>query len=85
MKNHLTITRKGQATIPASFRRKLGLPANTSATLDVRFDETRGEIVISKPLSIDELSNKLSSYVKPGTTPLTDADAFYQANRESRK
>ncbi len=84
MKNTITITSKGQATIPASYRRKLGIGAN-GGTLDIRFDETRGELVITKPLSIDELSQKLSSYLKPQTKPLTNVDAYFQSNREGRQ
>jgi bifunctional DNA-binding transcriptional regulator/antitoxin component of YhaV-PrlF toxin-antitoxin module len=85
MKNHVTITNKGQTTIPAPFRRKLGLATNTGGTLDIRFEEATGEVVISKPLSVDELSEKLSKYIKQGTKPLAEVDSYYQANRESRK
>lgn len=84
MKNTITITSKGQATIPASYRRKLGVGVN-GGTLDIRFDESKGELVIAKPLNIDELSQKLSSYIKPETKPLLDVDAYYQKNREGRK
>lgn len=84
MKNTITITSKGQATIPASFRRKLGV-GSSGGVLDVRFDESRGELVITKPLSVDELSKKLSTYIKPGTKPLVDVDAYYQKNRRDLK
>lgn len=84
MRNTVTITRKGQTTIPAPLRRKLGLDTK-GGILDIRFDESRGELVISKPLSIDELSKKLTEYIKPGTVPLHDVDSYYQVNREGRK
>jgi AbrB family looped-hinge helix DNA binding protein len=84
MKNTITITRKGQTTIPAPLRRKLGLDAN-GGVLDIHFDDKKGELVVSKPLSIDELANKLSSYIKQGAKPLVDADAYYQTDRKSRK
>jgi len=84
MKNILTITSKGQTTIPAPIRRKLGVGAK-GGVLDIHFDEAKGELIIAKPLSLDELSNKLSSYIKPGIKPLENVDAYYQANRESRK
>jgi bifunctional DNA-binding transcriptional regulator/antitoxin component of YhaV-PrlF toxin-antitoxin module len=84
MKNTATITRKGQTTIPAPLRRKLGLDVR-GGVLDIRFDENRGELVISKPLSIDELSKKLTAYIKPGAKPLDDVDSYYQANREGYK
>ena len=81
MKTTLTITSKGQTTIPAPIRRKLGLD-KAGGVLRVSFDENKGELIIYKPLSIDELSNKLSTYIKPGTTPLIDVNAFYQENRK---
>ena len=49
--------------------------------LKMRFNESKDELVISKPLSIDDLSSKLSNYIKPNTQPLVDIDAYYQANR----
>ncbi|MES2971672.1 MAG: AbrB/MazE/SpoVT family DNA-binding domain-containing protein [Patescibacteria group bacterium] len=82
MKNTVTITSKGQATIPALYRRKLGLDAK-GGVLDIRFDEAKGELVIARPLNVDELSKKLSKYVRPGTKPLVDVDAYYQKYRES--
>jgi len=81
MKTTLTITSKGQTTIPVSIRRKLGVD-KTGGVLQVSFDENTNKLTISKPLSITDLSNKLSTYIKPGTTPLVDVDAFYQASRE---
>ena len=82
MKNTVTITSKGQTTIPAPMRQKLGLGPR-GGILDIRFDEVRGELVIAKLLSIDELSKKISSYIKPETKPLTDVDTYYQKYRES--
>ncbi len=48
MKNSITITSKGQTTIPATYRRKLGLDSKGGA-LDIRFDEAKNEIIIAKP------------------------------------
>lgn len=80
MRNTVTITSKGQTTIPAPIRRKLGLD-KSGGVLQMSFNENKNELVISKATSIDELSKKLSGYIKPGVKPLIDADAFYQANR----
>jgi AbrB family looped-hinge helix DNA binding protein len=80
MKDTITVTSKGQTTIPALIRNKLGLGKN-GGVLKINFNESKAELVISKPLSIDDLSNKLSSYIKPNTQPLSDVDAYYQANR----
>ena len=83
MKSTITITSKGQTTIPAPLRRKLGLDTK-GGVLSIRFDDARGELVVSKSLNIDELADKLSGYIKPSTKPLIDVDAFYQTNREGR-
>ena len=80
MKTTLTITSKGQTTIPAPIRHKLGLD-KAGGILQMSFNEEKDELIITKPLDVDELSNKLSAYIKPGTVPLANVDAFYQANR----
>jgi AbrB family looped-hinge helix DNA binding protein len=80
MKTTLTVTSKGQTTIPATIRHKLGL-SRSGGVLQMNFNEDKDELVISKALSIDELSDKITSYIKPGTKPLTDVNTFYQANR----
>ena len=80
MKDTITVTSKGQTTIPAPIRSKLGLGKN-GGVLKMSFNESKDELIISKPLSIDDLSNKLSGYIKPDTKPLVDVDAYYQANR----
>jgi AbrB family looped-hinge helix DNA binding protein len=79
-KTILTVTSKGQTTIPASIRRKLGLN-KAGGVLQISFDEHKGELTVSRPLNIDELSNRLSSYIKPSIKPLVNVDSFYQANR----
>jgi bifunctional DNA-binding transcriptional regulator/antitoxin component of YhaV-PrlF toxin-antitoxin module len=84
MKNTITITSKGQTTIPALYRRKLGLDKQ-GGVLGLRFDEAKGELVITKPPTVDELSDKLTRYIKPNTQPLVDVDSHYQANRRRRK
>ena len=68
MKNIITITSKRYMAIQVAILHKLGLD--------------KDELVISKPLIIDELSKKLSSYIKPGIKPLTDVDTFYQSNKQ---
>jgi bifunctional DNA-binding transcriptional regulator/antitoxin component of YhaV-PrlF toxin-antitoxin module len=82
MKATLTITSKGQTTIPVALRRKLGL-AKDGGVLQVDFNERKGEMVITKSTSLDTLSRKLSQYIKPGTEPVIDADVYYQAHREA--
>lgn len=81
MKTTLTVTSKGQTTIPAPIRQKLGL-GKAGGVLQISFNADKDELIISKTLSVDELSNKLSAYIKPGTVPLVDVNTFYQANRK---
>jgi AbrB family looped-hinge helix DNA binding protein len=80
MKDTITITSKGQTTIPAPVRRKLGLDKG-GGVLQMNFIENKNELVISKAVGIDELSKKLTGYIKSGVKPLVDAASFYQANR----
>jgi hypothetical protein len=71
--------------ILAERHKQLGLSASTGDVPDMCFDEMKGELVISKSLSIDELSERLSGYIKPGTVSLTDVDVYYQTNRTGAK
>ena len=83
MKNTITVTSKGQATLPVHIRRKLGLAAS-GGVLRIRFNEHRGELTISKPVSAEALSERISRHIKPGTKPLEDVNAYYQANRKKQ-
>lgn len=55
MNNTITVTSKGRMTLPVAARRFLGL-GQSGGTLRIRFDETKGELIISKPVSTDELN-----------------------------
>ena len=81
MKTTLTITSKGQTTLPVAMRRQLGLDGS-GGTLYVDVDEKKGQAVITKPISIEELSKRLSQNIKPGTKPVLDVDTYYQENRK---
>jgi bifunctional DNA-binding transcriptional regulator/antitoxin component of YhaV-PrlF toxin-antitoxin module len=76
----LTITSKGQTTLPAAARRRFGL-GSSGGKLRFRFDEISGKMTIEKAETIDELSERLSSLIKPGTKPLLNVDEYYQKNR----
>jgi AbrB family looped-hinge helix DNA binding protein len=81
MKNTITITSKGQTTLPAEIRRKLGID-RSGGELRIDFNESSGELVISKPTSISELSERVSRHIRPGTKPMLNVDEYYQAHRE---
>lgn len=82
MKNAITITSKGQTTLPSAIRRKLGVPKQ-GGVLQITFDERRGELTIKRPLSVSELSSRVSKHIKPGTVPLREVDEYYQRNRQT--
>jgi bifunctional DNA-binding transcriptional regulator/antitoxin component of YhaV-PrlF toxin-antitoxin module len=78
----ITVTRKGQTTLPVAVRRRLGL-ADSGGVLRAHLNEDTGELIITKPPSVNELSERVSRHIKPGTRPLLDVDDFYQSQRES--
>jgi len=78
----ITVTSKGQTTIPVAIRRKLGL-TESGGELQIYFNESSGELVISKLPSISELSARISAHIKPGTRPLLNVDEFYQQQRKT--
>lgn len=80
MKETITITSKGQTTLPAEVRRKLGLHKD-GGILNITFDERKGEVILTKPVSISELSKAVSKNIRRGTQPLENVDEFYQINR----
>jgi bifunctional DNA-binding transcriptional regulator/antitoxin component of YhaV-PrlF toxin-antitoxin module len=82
MDTTITVTSKGQTTLPVAIRRRLGL-ANTGGVLNAHLDESSGELILTKPPNITELSERISGHIKAGTPPLLDADEFYQSQRES--
>jgi bifunctional DNA-binding transcriptional regulator/antitoxin component of YhaV-PrlF toxin-antitoxin module len=78
----ITVTSKGQTTLPAAIRHKLGVD-KSGGVLQIAFNEAKGELVITKPTSITELSERISRHIKPGTPPLENVDEYYQANRKT--
>jgi bifunctional DNA-binding transcriptional regulator/antitoxin component of YhaV-PrlF toxin-antitoxin module len=81
MRNTITITSRGQTVIPAELRRKLGV-GREGGVLSIAFNERTGQAVISKPLSVAELSERATRRIKPGTQPVTNIDEYYQAHRQ---
>ena len=81
MSDTITITSKGQTTIPVNIRRKLGLN-KSGGVLRINFNERNSELVISKPVSIAELSERVSRYIQPGTKPVSNVNEYYQLTRK---
>ena len=80
MNKVITITSKGQTTISADIRRKLGL-TKAGGKLQANFNEQTGQLILIKQIGAEELSNRISSFIKPGTTPVVDVNVYYQQNR----
>jgi bifunctional DNA-binding transcriptional regulator/antitoxin component of YhaV-PrlF toxin-antitoxin module len=78
----ITVTSKGQTTLPVAIRRRLGL-AEAGGLLHAHLNESTGELILTKPPSITELSERISRHIKKGSRPLLDVDEFYQSQRES--
>jgi bifunctional DNA-binding transcriptional regulator/antitoxin component of YhaV-PrlF toxin-antitoxin module len=76
----ITVTRKGQTTLPIAVRRRLGL-AGSGGVLQAHLNEDTGELILTKAPSITELSERVSRHIKPDTRPLLDVNEFYQSER----
>lgn len=80
MQTTITITSKGQVTLPAKVRKSLGLQkAGDKLILD--YDERNHRAIISKPTSIEELSARLTAMIKPGIKPITNVHEYYEKGR----
>ncbi|WP_035782463.1 AbrB/MazE/SpoVT family DNA-binding domain-containing protein [Arthrobacter sp. H14] len=78
MKTIVTISSKGQFTLPSDVRRSMDLKKGDR--LEVSFDEDLQRITLTRVAAIADLSARVSSYAKR-TKPVTDVDAYYQTHR----
>lgn len=81
MNKTITVTGKGQITLPISARKAMKIRSGDKVILS--YDAVGYSLKISKAPSLEELSGRLTSYIKPGTVPITDADAYFQKYREA--
>jgi AbrB family looped-hinge helix DNA binding protein len=77
MENTATLSSKYQITIPSAVRKLVGLRAGDRLVYGVR----NNQIYIKKPEPLEDISDRISSYIKPGTPPLENASEFYQTRR----
>jgi len=79
---NVTVSSKGQITLPAEVRRTLGIESGKSnkLSLEIKGDQTA---VIKVPKSLDELHEYLGPKIA-GKKPLTDVSSFY-AKRSVKK
>jgi AbrB family looped-hinge helix DNA binding protein len=75
----ITLTSKGQITLPIEARRLLGL--KESDKLAVVVDPKSRSITLSKPLTVDELAKMSHALPRKQISPVIDVDAYYQTHR----
>ncbi|MDO5678231.1 MAG: AbrB/MazE/SpoVT family DNA-binding domain-containing protein [Propionibacteriaceae bacterium] len=75
----VSVSSKGQITLPVSVREQLGIDQGDRLTLIV----DGGAITLRKQLTMDEITALAQQWAKPGVAPILDADAFYQAHRDA--
>jgi AbrB family looped-hinge helix DNA binding protein len=77
----VTVSTKGQVVIPAEVRRQLGIRPGDVLSFEV--DAERGSLVMSRQPPLSEMRERFSSWIRPGTPPLTDPSELYET-REPR-
>ncbi|MCL2525760.1 MAG: AbrB/MazE/SpoVT family DNA-binding domain-containing protein [Coriobacteriia bacterium] len=77
----ITLSSRGQIVLPAAFRKKLGLAAGDQLRVDIN-EETQ-QITIARAETIDEMSARFNSWIKPGTPPLLNTREVFE-KREPR-
>lgn len=82
MRTTIKVTRKGQTTLPAELRRKLKV-GQSGGDLTIDYDEGRNQAIISRPITIEELSARATSYIRPGIKPLRDVRGFIKKHRKA--
>lgn len=82
MQATITITSKGQVTLPAQARKAMQLKDGDKLLFSYNSESQMA--TIAKPLSIEELSERISRHIKPGTKPVLNVDEYYQAHRKPR-
>ncbi|TFB73209.1 AbrB/MazE/SpoVT family DNA-binding domain-containing protein [Cryobacterium glaciale] len=82
MKAIVTLSSKGQLTLPAAVRKALRLERGDR--LEISIDEANNTINIAPIAGIEALSARISSYVTI-IEPITDVDAYYQEHRDDER
>jgi len=74
-----TISSKGQIVIPVEIRKKMGLNPGDKVVIEV--DESGRQAQLRRRETLEEMSARFTSWIKPGTPPLLDASAFYETRK----
>lgn len=79
----ITLTSKGQLTLPAEVQRLLGL--KPSDKLHVTVDPETRSVTLQKPMTINEFTTFMDTIPRKKVPPLTDVDTYYQEHRRVAK
>lgn len=74
-----TITSQGQITIPAEVRRALGLRPGDK--LNVDYHTGMKQVQLSKPMSLEEITDFAMRHIDPNAKPVHNVDKYYQKYR----
>lgn len=78
----ITLTSKGQVTLPAAARRALGL--KSSEKLDVDIDIEHQTLTLKRPMTLEKMTTNARKHLKPDTKPVENVDEYYQKHRKPR-
>lgn len=70
------VSSKGQIVIPVQMRRQVGLGAGDAVVIEP--DESGRGLRLRKAETIDEMAERFTAFLAPGTPPLLDATAHYR-------
>lgn len=82
MKTELTITSKGQTTIPVAIRKKLGIGPQGGSLL-FEYDDAQQALIVRGAPGLRDIAKKFSAYIKPGTVPLENVSDWIAQNRKA--
>jgi bifunctional DNA-binding transcriptional regulator/antitoxin component of YhaV-PrlF toxin-antitoxin module len=72
----ITMTSKGQFTMPVKLREIFGLK-KAGDQLNIKYDSVTRQAKIQRPLTAKDVQARARRHLKPGIAPLVDARAFY--------
>lgn len=75
----ITLTSKGQVTLPVEARQVLGLVESTKLTVTV--DPSNRSITLTKPMTVDELAELTHALPRKKVKPVIDVSAYYKNHR----
>ncbi len=75
----ISITSKGQITIPASVRRAWGI--NGTGSVNMVFDSETRRLTLQQPMAVDEFIKFADKIPRKKVQPLVDVHEYYEKER----